>query len=113
MGAAGSYDRQIVLQRCTRVPVSGGTGAPVETWSTLATCWARVVHEGAGDEAGDREGRARLAFIRSTFTIRRQAAFTPTAKDRISFGGRTWEVLGVQQPKRLNDYELLARTRPE
>lgn len=92
----GNLDRRIALQRSTSV--SGHLNEPVDTWSDLATVWAR--RRDASDSqkieyiAAGQVG----AFIVARFTIRSSVvARSVTPVDRILHDGKVWDIKGVKE----------------
>ena len=116
MLASSSYDRRIVIERCTRTTSASGSGAVSESWSTYATRWAHFEPTDAGRESED-EGQKRVSWMGGKFTFRNDSAISVTVKDRvlvtIAGQSRTYEILGVQQAQRNNDIELQCRARGE
>lgn len=92
---AGKLDRQIVLQRVTEAPDGGGYGEPVKTWATLATVWAWLETLTGRESYG--AGQERVSWADVRFTIRARADLAITTKDRVSYGGKTYDILAVQE----------------
>lgn len=94
MPSIGSLDRRITIQRSTS-GARDGYGQPAITWADLATVWARRMDVSDGEKvtAGQRES-ARLSrfVVRSSTTTK-----AVTAKDRLSYDGATWNVLGIKE----------------
>lgn len=94
----GSLDRLVSLQ--SKTATKDAAGAPVLTWATYETVWARKV------EQGSREFRAfgeTLAETTALFTVRYLS--TITAEHRIICDSRTFEV--VAPPLEQGRRELL------
>lgn len=94
MTVAGDLDRRIAVERNTP-GAADGFGHRAEGWATFATVWARYapVSDGEKVAAGQRE-----SALMARFTIRSSvAARTIDAKDRVAFGGRTFNILGVKE----------------
>jgi SPP1 family predicted phage head-tail adaptor len=106
---AGSLDRRIVLQRysLTRDDLNNA----VETWTTLATVWAEKL------DISDRERvtAAQLgADITTRFRIRYSSAVAAlNPKDRVLYGGRTYDVMGVKEIGRREGLELTTAARTD
>ncbi len=63
----GQLDRRITLQ--TRTTAANAYNEPVETWTTLATVWAKVEYPKTGSEEVTEKG-LNVARRRVEFTIR-------------------------------------------
>jgi len=100
-------DRRLTLQRAT---ITYDTmNNPVETWSTLATVWA------SKEEINDTE-RLQSSEKGSAITVRFQIRYSVrvsdlNAKDRISYGGHTYDIVGVKELGRREGLEISAMTR--
>ncbi|MGL5934600.1 MAG: phage head closure protein [Cetobacterium sp.] len=107
----GDLDRRITLERFSKIRDSLNT--PVETWTVLATVWAKKA------DASDREMTASQQIgsaLQSWFTIRSSILTrTVTPKDRIVFGGQVWNITGTKETThgRFQYIELTAVKRSE
>lgn len=103
---AGELDRRITIEQNTP---SGRDdhGQNIDSWSLLATVWARV---------SDRRGRERftddreLAYRTITFRIRWRSDVTDT-KIRIQFDDRTWDVTAINEIGRRDGIDIDAEVR--
>lgn len=94
---SGLMDRQIVIERGTfGTDDYGGKAAP--TWATLTTVWARIQFNGGNESVAGQKKEFRQ---NATFTIHYYAGVT--TKDRISYGGKYWNITSVQEINR-NQY---------
>jgi len=100
--AAGRLDRRIVVERNT--PVQDTAGEPVASWATLATVWAQFEPLRGGERSAADQTDAELEV---RFTVRRDSSWTPTPKDRVSWGGETYLVEAVIPLGRDEGYQLL------
>lgn len=103
---AGSLDRQITIQQASVTLDS--YGQPSESWSTFATvnAWKR--------EPSARErftSNQRVAQETVTFRTRYLDGVTP--KMRISYDGRTYDILGVTELGRRDGLDLYAEARTD
>lgn len=107
---AGKRDRRITIQRAT-ITQDPGSGENVETWATLATVWAEVVQVSDGE-------RVRAAEVAASITTRFRILYSATVadvnpKDRISYGGRTFDVWGVKEIGFREGMEITAAARAD
>jgi SPP1 family predicted phage head-tail adaptor len=101
----GKMDQRITLQRVTRTQDSiGGT---TETWSDLATIWARVTPL-AGAEAQDAQRVSPQTRFRAVIWWKGDADGSPyyTAADRVVWRGREYGVESVAPLGRNERMEL-------
>ena len=98
---AGTLDRVIVIQRKTTE--QDAIGHPVETWSTLATVSASF--RGLSGSESIRAGRA-VAAETGIFTIRYLTGVT--VQDRISYGGKSWDIENLREIGRREALEITA-----
>jgi len=107
MLAAGRLDRRITLQQATIT--YDALNNPAQTWSTLATVWAskmdiRDSERVAAQEVG--------ADITTRFQIRYSDAVSDiNPKDRLTFDGRTYEIVNVKEIGRREGLEISAVAR--
>ncbi len=96
MTRIGDLDRRITIQRNTP-GVDDGFGEGAESWSDFITYSAKRddVRDGEKVAAGQVMGS-----LMSRFTIRNSVdSRTVNTKDRISYGGKTWQIHGVKEAK--------------
>ena len=86
---AGSLDKVISVLVRTVAPDS--YNQPIETWTTLATVHAEVINEGGGEFYAAQKLFAETSVV---FRIRYLADVTPL--NRISYNGRTLQILHVK-----------------
>lgn len=101
---AGRRDRQIIIQQFSTSETV--VGAPEQTWTTYATVWAEYIPI-SGKEALqlNRETSAELV----DFVILYDANITP--KHRISYGGKTWDILFLKEIGRREGLRITAEAR--
>lgn len=103
---AGRLDREITIERAT--DARGTSGAVTKTWATLATVPAEVRPKrgreffAAGQVAGEVDTVFRI-YWRSDITV----------KDRISYGGRTYDITSLGEIGRKEVLEIMATARAE
>lgn len=87
----GKLDRRITLQN----PSSSkdAFGEAVRTYSTLATVWAMIEYRGVPKE--DEESEKLTSSNKVRFTIRYRSDVT--AKTKVSYDSKTYEVEGVSE----------------
>ena len=96
MSGAGTLDRRITIQRAT--VARNSFNEKIETWATLATVYANK-----GDVSAAEGYRAQEvgAQITTRFIIRSSSVVSDVnPNDRISFGGLTYNIVGVREKKR-------------
>ncbi len=101
---AGNLDSRILFLRATTAP--NGFNEPVETWSTLASVWAKAVPVSDGERwsAGQT-----LANETIRFTIRWANSVSSVGpKDRVQYEGRTFDIQGVKDLGRKEYREITA-----
>jgi SPP1 family predicted phage head-tail adaptor len=106
---AGRLDIRIAILRATTAP--DAFNEPVQTWSTLATVWAEVtpVMDGEKWQAGQT-----LASQTIRAKIRWAAWVSDVGpKDRLQYGGRTYDIEGVKDLGRERYREITATARAE
>lgn len=106
---AGPLDRRIVLER--RTGAADDFGHPAETWTTLATVWA------SKEDVSDAErlrAAERAAIITTRFQIRHSTTVADlNPKDRLSYGGRIYDINAVKEIGRKVGLEITAAARAE
>ena len=103
---AGSLDRTIVIQQAAITLDS--FGQPTETWSTFATVAAWKREPSARERFTNNQ---RVATETVTFRIRYLAGVTP--KMRITYDGKTYDILGVTELGRSAGLDLFAEARAD
>lgn len=89
----GKLDRRITIQRAT--VERNAFNEPIETWTTLATRWANRTDASAGEAYRAQEVGAEIAC---RFTVRHDSSTaTVTPTDRISYGGRFYNITQVRE----------------
>lgn len=98
-------DRRITLQRIASAPANE-FNEPVENWTNVAELWAqqRPVRGSERFTAQEIAGQAVM-----TFHIRHRADVT--VKDRISYQGRSWNIVDVREVGRgvVTEIDVVAR----
>lgn len=89
----GQLDRQIVLQ--SRYEARDAMGQPVQTWSTVATIWARME-----DAAGNTRlaGNEIVAGVERVYTMHYVTGVD--TRHRILDGGVAWDIVRVVEEQR-------------
>jgi len=90
----GALDRRVILQQPTSVV--NDYGERTVTWSTYATVWAAIERKPSASERNS--GEQVVSFQSVTFMIRNSsqvALLSPSY--RISYDGKYYEILGVQE----------------
>lgn len=105
---AGKIHRRVTIQRKS-VSVSS-SGEQVETWSDLATVWAQD-KPNRGDERFSTMQLIGSAVM--TFVMRYRADLAVTIQDRLSYGGKTWDILDVRELARRVGWEIDAKARAD
>jgi SPP1 family predicted phage head-tail adaptor len=101
----GKLDRRITIQRQTVTQDS--YGQDVVTWTDLATVWAEV---GAVRGIERFAAMQTVAEVDTRFVIRHRDV---GPKDRISYGGRTYDIKSVIEIGRREALEIHAQARAE
>ena len=101
---AGGLDRTVIVQRQGAAADDGYTTLP-GTWATLATRKAqRIVSRGR--EVFEQQGLD--AEVPMTFVLRDDSVTrTITVKDRVSFGGKVYDLKSVNEIGRRRGVELV------
>lgn len=109
MTGAGKLDRRITIERATTS--RNGFNEPIETWGALATVYAGKADISAAEALRAQEVGAQIT---TRFTVRYSditATVTPT--DRISFGGRLFNITAVREKQRGRWIEIDAVARAD
>ena len=101
---AGKLDRKIVIQTLTET--QDDYGGVVESWSELATVWARFI-PGGGNESF--VAQAVYAEAQGRFHIRWRSDVT--TKHRIQWDGKDWDILAVSEIGRREGLEIIVKAR--
>ncbi|RZJ01818.1 MAG: head-tail adaptor protein [Brevundimonas sp.] len=99
---AGKLDRRITIQRAT--VTRDEYNAEVSTWATMANVWAAYepIKDGERFRAGER-----AAELSARFQIRYSSQVAGvTAEDRLTFDGKTYEIINVKEIGRREGIEL-------
>lgn len=106
---AGKLDRRITLQRATTT--ANSLNEPIQTWAAIATVWAAKMEV----RDSERQRAAETAAVIDTrFQIRWSSQVSDIdAADRVVFGGRTFNILGVKEIGRREGLELSCQARSE
>ena len=102
----GLLDRRVKIQALTTA--ADGAGQPVETWSDIATVWARVRPFRGGERFLARQVVGQAV---TTFEIRHRAGVT--ILNRLVYAGRSWDIHDVREVGRREGLELDATARSE
>jgi SPP1 family predicted phage head-tail adaptor len=103
---AGSMDRRITIQGVSLA--DDGYGGQVETWSTVAEVWAQFLPGGGNEKFASAQV---YAETQARFRIRWRSGLSP--KNRITFDGKTWDVLAVDEVGRKEGLELKVKARAD
>jgi SPP1 family predicted phage head-tail adaptor len=96
MTGSGKMNRRGTFQRAT---ISNNAfNEPVQSWATLAEVWLNKADVSAGEALRAQEVSAELT---TRFTVRYSATLASlTPKDRLLYGGDTFEITGVREKQR-------------
>ena len=90
----GALDRRVILQQPTSVV--NDYGERTVTWSTYATVWAAIERKPSASERNS--GEQVVSFQSVTFMIRNSSQVELLSPSyRISYDGKYYEILGVQE----------------
>jgi len=90
----GALDRRVILQQPTSVV--NDYGERMVTWSTYATVWAAIERKPSASERNS--GEQVVSFQSVTFMIRNSSQVELLSPSyRISYDGKYYEILGVQE----------------
>lgn len=103
MTRAGELDRRIIFQ--VNAPTQSGSGAQVDSWSNLATVWARVKPLQEKEEF-DFEQSA--AFEVLEFKVRYQQRFF-NYKLRISYNNKIFDIERIREMGRKQDLLIVGK----
>lgn len=99
---AGRLDRRIVIQVATKT--RGAAGGESKSWATLATVWAEYKPVRGTEEF---RGVERYSEVEVKFLIRHRSDVTP--QNRITYGGKTYDIVEVLPVGRNEALEILAK----
>lgn len=105
---AGNLDRRVTFSRAT--PSNTPLGL-IESWSEIGTVWASRKDVSDGERAAAGMMQATLV---SRFVVRSSEfsrALTP--KDRLTEGGRSYQILGIKEVGRRDFLEITAEARAD
>lgn len=88
---AGKRDKCVTIERFTSTPDE--YNEPVEQWSEVGKRWTAIFY-GKGDErrqAAIEQGRQAASFVMLADELTRSV----TLRDRLSYAGDTWDIVGV------------------
>lgn len=107
---AGDLDRRITIRRATTAQDSG-SGEEIETWADLATVWASWRRASARETLAAAEVAAAISDV---FVCRwSPVTATITPKDRIVYGGKTYNIEAVAEVGRREGIELRGNARAD
>ena len=106
---AGKLDRRVTILRYSMT--RNADNEPIETWSDLATVWASKKDISDGE-------KVRAAQIGASLSTRFQIRWSSLVadvnpKDRLRYGGRTYEIVGVKELGRRDGIEISALSAPD
>ena len=99
---AGQLDRSIILQ--TNSASQSTTGEVSESWSTLATVWAKKIERGGREFHAAQQVNAETQVV---FRIRHRTDVN--AQVQISFDSVTYEIMHVMEIGRAEGLDLLCK----
>ena len=92
----GNLDRRITLQRSSSTV--GPLNEPVDTWSDLATVWARRRDASDSQKIEFVAAGQTGSFIVARFTVRSSTVTrSVTPVDQIVHDGKVWDIKGVKE----------------
>lgn len=101
-------DRRLEIQR--KVVTLSGSGAPIETWSTLATVWAQKLPDRGQERHATRQLIGTAVMM---FRMRWRADLALTVQDRLVFDGKTWDIHDIREIGRRLFAEIDATARAD
>jgi SPP1 family predicted phage head-tail adaptor len=90
----GDLDRRIVIEQYTTT--TDAYGQRVESWTTFATVWAKIMYEGGGE---DFEAEQKTANRIVKFLIRYASV---TEKMRVSYASAYYDIENIEEVGRKN-----------
>ena len=101
---AGDLNRRVAIDR--NFATQDSSGDPVADWQELATVWAQIVtgpgQEGEFDKGILAESDVRIHVLYSPLTA------SLTAKDRLRYGGRIYNIVDAQDVNAMHVEVLIA-----
>lgn len=100
---SGKLDRKIRIER-DEGATQDSLGAQVESWDKLRDCWANVVPVNGAEvfrSGKDTASQAARFFVRYFSGL--------SEKDRISFEGKTWDIIYFREVGRREGLEIVAQ----
>jgi head-tail adaptor len=105
----GRLDRRVTLERKT--VTHSASGAPIETWSSLATRSASVNPVSGSERFTDPQIVAR---DQTEFQMRWSPGIADLSPvDRITYGGNVWDILAVSEIGRREGLKIIAQRRAD
>lgn len=89
---AGSLNKRIILQSNT--PAQDAYGAPIESWTTLATVWAEKVPQ---SKYANEKFKSDLTIGTLTVSWRIRYRTDVDNRCRLTHGGNIYNILGVEE----------------
>lgn len=106
----GRIDRRIEIQR-DQGTIVNDFNEPVQDWQRLAMVWAAVKPVSDGEKWASGQT---LAAATKRFTIRWSSQVDDVdPRDRLTFDGKTYDILGVKETGRRDFLEITAAARAE
>jgi SPP1 family predicted phage head-tail adaptor len=108
---SGVLDRRLTIRRAALAP--NAFNEAIETWSDYATVWAKRMDASANESYRAQEVGAEIT---ARFTVRWSSqAATISPVDRVSFGGREYNITAVRDVGRnqWREIDAVARAQPE
>lgn len=93
MPQAGRLRHRVTIQQAT--VAQQASGAPVRTWTNVATVWAQVRTQSGGEQRNDGADQV-VASLFYAVTIRHRDGLLPTM--RVLWDDRVLEVTAIQEP---------------
>lgn len=109
---AGNLRHVVTLQRKTGA--TNTTGEETDTWTTLATVWASVEPFIDSRRGGTEEMQASqlIAISWTRIRMRYSASFSIGPRDRVSWNGRVFDIVNVNNREERNaELELICKER--
>lgn len=101
----GSLNKRVTIQ--SRVTTQDDFGSESTTWSDVVTCWAGIRPVSGRELLGAEQPQV---MHDARIRIRYQSGIAITAKMRVNFGGRLYDIVGVVDPEERHRYlDLLCK----
>lgn len=102
----GQLNKRVTVQ--SRVTTQDALGAESTNWSDVVTCWARIRPVSGRELLG---GQQPQVVHDTRIRIRYQAGVAVSAKMRVNFGGRLYDIVGVLDVEEAHKYlDLLCQS---